>query len=100
MNSNERLNFDINEHISIEISSATADISKKNIQKGRMKGEINTSIEVELEPLIFEETIYTINIVYKSKSIQIHLNSNEYNFFIKQLSKMSNNSLPMAYPAY
>lgn len=100
MNSNERLNFDINKHISVEISSATADITKKNIQKGKMKGELNTSIEVELEPIIFEETIYTINIIYNSKGLQVHLNASEYNFFIKQLSKMSNNSLPMAYPVY
>lgn len=100
MNSNERLNFDINKSISVEISSATVDISKKNIQKGKMKGEINTSIEVELDPIIFEETIYTINIINGSKGMMFHLNTNEYIFLIKQLSKMSNNSLPMAYPAY
>lgn len=96
MNSNERLNFDINKNISVEVSSATADITKKNIQKGKMKGEINTIIEVELEPITFEETIYTINIINNSKSLQIHLNANEYNFFIRQLNKMN---LPVSYLA-
>jgi hypothetical protein len=89
MNSNERLNFDINEDISVEISSATKDITKKNIQKGRMKGEINNTIEVELEPSIIEATFFIVKLTNKKVHVELALTSDEYNFLIRQLSKMN-----------